>query len=211
MTVKVQWPDGTYSLPRTVQGCPTGWSTGWRYQDNEDNNNANYWQPSNLNSYMNFDLGTDYRTYYCTKTFSGSMSGSTWPRGRYCIARYGGSCPTGFAGGYIYWDDEDRNNANSLQGPIPDGDYGRNTRVQYCCRNDGNPSQGVRLPTTKAFVLYQFGPTCQVVMGMNYPVQLMVHFDDEDSNNENSCSGSHPNGSCGRNNEIYFCYYSPAN
>ena len=208
MTVLVQWPGGTYSLPQAKDGCPPGWSSGWRYQDNEDDDNANSWTPSNMNSYMRVDLGGNYRTYYCTKTSAGSNI-FVWPRGKYCISRYGGSCPDGFFGGSIYWDDEDDNNANRYQSPIPDGDYGSNTRIQYCCRSDAGHSEQMLLPPTEAFILYRYEGACQQVMGMNDPVQLKLHYDDEDSRNNNSCSGNHPD-SCGdRNHDLYLCYYSP--
>ena len=204
----MQWPDGRYSLPQATQGCPTGWSSGWRYQDNEDNNNANSWNPSDLASYMRMELSGNYRTYYCTKTSIGSSGSSAWPRGKYCIARYGGSCPSGFSSGYIYWDDEDSRNTNSKQDPLPDGYYGSDTRVYYCCRSDGSTSVGMSLPTSQPFVLYRYGGTCQTVSGMTVR-ELFVYFDDEDSSNANSCSGSHPEaGSCDSNHDIYFCYYS---
>lgn len=206
ISAEVQWPDGMYSLPQAVQGCPTGWSSGWRFQDNENRDNGNFWRPSNLNSFMRFDTGRNYRTYYCTKTSSGN-SGFVWPRGSYCIARRGGSCPSGFNWGRIDWDDEDYTNDNSRQGRIPDGVYGRTTRINFCCRSDGNPKEGMLLPTNEAFVLYRFGGTCQRVLGMKYPVQLFVHFDDENGYNGNSCHGRHPDGPCGSNHEIYFCYY----
>ena len=82
---------------------------------------------------------------YCTKAFSGT-SEFTWPRGKYCIARYGGSCPSGFYGGHIHWDDEDSGNINGKQDPIPDGNYDRNTRIYYCCRGDGDVNEPMLLP-----------------------------------------------------------------
>ena len=209
MLIAVQWPDGKYSLPQAKSGCPPGWSSGWRYQDDEDDDNHNSWEPPNLGSYMKIGLGANYKTYYCTKTFDGN-SGFVWPRGKYCIARYGGKCPSGFFNGSVYWDDEDHDNTNSYQNPIPDGDYGRNTRVQYCCRSDGDPSKGVFLPPPEEFILYRYEGICQKVLGMKSPVQLKLRFDDADGDdNVNSCSGNHPDGSCGVNHEIYLCFYSP--
>ena len=205
----VQWPDGTYSLPQAAQGCPSGWYSGWRLQDNEDSNNANHWSPADLASYMRMDLDRNYRTYYCTKNFAGNSGSSAWPRGHYCIARYGGSCPSGFFTGSKYWDDEDDSGSlNSKQDPIPDGNYDSNTRIQYCCRSDGSASVGIELPTSQPFVLYRYGGTCQTVNGMIVR-ELHVHFDDEDSDNDNSCSGNYPDdSSCDSNHDMYFCYYS---
>ena len=162
---------------------------------------------------MRIVLGHNYKTYYCTKTFD-SSHGFDWPRGKYCIARYGGSCPSRFFDGYIYWEDEDQGNTNSYQNPIPDGSYGRNTLIHYCCRSDGSGSDEVLLPPTEEFILYRYDGVCQKVKGMNDPVQLKIRFDDEDSDpffneNVNSCSGNHPDCYCGGNHEIYLCYYGP--
>lgn len=41
---------------------------------------------------------------------------------------------TGFAIGSIFWDDEDKNNANGRGGTLPEGNYDGNTRILYCCR-----------------------------------------------------------------------------
>ena len=43
---------------------------------------------------------------------------------------------TGFSSGFIYWDDEDISNGNSHGGALPDGDFGSNTKIYYCCRYD---------------------------------------------------------------------------
>ena len=109
----------------------------------------------------------------------------------------------------MHWDDEDSGNINRKHDPVPDGNYDRNTRINFCCRSDGNVNEPMLLPPNKAFALYRYDGTCQKVLGMHNPVQLFVHFDDEDSRNANSCSGNHPDGPCNRNHELYFCYYRP--
>ncbi len=191
---------------RSSSGCPSGWSPGSIYQDNEDNGNANSYSPSYITSYLTFGTGPNFRTYYCTKTFSNGVG--SWPKGRYCIARFGGNCPSGFHSGFRYWDDEDNNNGNARQGTYPDGIYGRDTRTYYCCRNDGNVHSEIALPSTMPFVLYRYQSTCQRVRGM-YHTDLSIHFDDEDSGNANSCSGvKYPEGSCGRNHNLNLCYYA---
>eukprot|EP00105_Crassostrea_gigas_P009417 XP_011424360.1 PREDICTED: uncharacterized protein LOC105326187 [Crassostrea gigas] len=86
----VGWPCGTYSMITPKSGCPSGWKWGWRYQDNEDTGNVN-----SMTSYHHFNgfFFDDTIHYYCSKTsYSGSGS---WPRGNYCIMRYGSSCPPG--------------------------------------------------------------------------------------------------------------------
>ncbi len=207
ITLEVQWPDGKYSLLQTTSGCPYGWSSGSRKQDNEDNNNKNAWSPWNIYSYLAFTAGKDFTTYYCTKTRNfGSDNAFIWPMGKYCIARYDGSCPTGFYSGYKYWDDEDSNNKNNVRGVIPDGKYDTNTKVEYCCRSDGNAQTEILLPPTKSFALYRFQGICQRVKGMNY-VNLWLHFDDQDASNGNLCKGQYPEGQCD-DQELRMCYYS---
>ena len=210
ISLQVHWPNGKYSMLETTHGCPSGWSSGWRYQDNEDRRNANRWSPSNIASYLKFGTGSNFKTYYCTKTHINLVNDNVfiWPRGRYCIARHGGSCPSHFYSGFRYWDDEDRRNANTKQGVLPDGSYGGNTKTEYCCRSDGNAHAEVLLPPTRPFVLYRYQGTCQKVKGMNNR-SLYIYFDDEDSRNANRCGGHYSDGSCGGNHELHLCYYTP--
>ena len=161
-------------------------------------------------SYTRMNLGPDYRTYYCTRTSTGNTGSPAWPRGHYCIACYGGSCPSGFSSDNIQWDDEDSSNDNAKQGTVPDGFYDIDTNINYCCRSDSSTSIEIELPTSQPFILYRHGGTCQTVRGMTVR-QLHVEFDDEDSNNANEYSGSYPDeSSCDPNHDIYFCYYSPS-
>ena len=207
MIINFQWPRGQFSLLKAASGCPSGMYSGWRHQDNEDDNNENHWRPSDIESCIDLDVGTNLKTYYCTKrTDAGSPS---WPSGTYCIAKHGSDCPNGFLSGYIHWDDEDNNNDNNLMNPVPSGRYDRNTEIDFCCRSDGNHNTPMTLPPTEPFALYRYEGRCQKVNGMNNPIELFVHYDDEDSNNANRCSGNHPGGSCIRNHELYFCYYTP--
>lgn len=39
----------------------------------------------------------------------------------------------GFDEGYIHWDDEN-SNSNSWNGILPNGTYGSDTEIYYCCR-----------------------------------------------------------------------------
>ena len=181
--------------------------SGWRYQDNENDNNENHWRPSDIESCIDLDVGRNLKTYYCTKIVDGGSP--SWPSGTYCIARHGDNCPSGFFSGLIHWDDEDSNNNNNLMNPVPSGRYDRNTEIDFCCRSDGNHDSPMILPPTEPFALYRYGERCQKVLGMNNPIELFLHYDDEDSNNANRCSGNHPGGSCIRNHELYFCYYTP--
>jgi len=48
-------------------------------------------------------------------------------------------------------------------GTLPDGVYNRNTRIFFCCRNDGPASLPIVLPTSAPFYLLKFGDQCQKV------------------------------------------------
>ena len=48
-------------------------------------------------------------------------------------------------------------------GTLPDGVYNRNTRIYFCCRNDGPADLPIVLPTTVPFYLLKFGDQCQQV------------------------------------------------
>ena len=182
-------------------------SVGWRYQDNQDVGNRNTWGPYDCDSCVDIVKKMNTKTYYCTKE---SESGSpSWPNGKYCIAKHGSSCPTGFREGSIYWDDEDNGNDNAIMEPVPSGHYTINTKINFCCRSDGNHNTPITLPPTEPFALYRYHGRCQAVRGMNTPMELFMHTDDEDSNNDNYCRGSHPDASCNNNQKLYYCYYTP--
>ncbi|XP_048743790.2 uncharacterized protein LOC125657178 isoform X1 [Ostrea edulis] len=205
----VKWPRGTYTLVKPKSGCPSGWLQGWRYQDNEDDSNQNrvtyghhfFGISGSSPNYMNVS--------YCTKDLDDCNSEGQWPSGNYCILKHGNTCPIGaFRSGSVFWDDEDNNNINRAGGELPSGSFGRNTRINYCCRNDGSYSTRIRLPKTKPFYLLRYTSYCQRVEGMYFREET-VYTDDEDDNNINSVSGSHPFGpvSGGRNHKLYYCYY----
>ena len=48
-------------------------------------------------------------------------------------------------------------------GTTPDGEYDRNTRINFCCRNDGSATRAIELPTTSPFHLLKSGDQCQKV------------------------------------------------
>ena len=62
-----QWPDGTYALPMPQGGCPSRWSSGYRYQDTEDRRNSNG-KSSGIERKMKVVVGSNIRFYYCVKT-----------------------------------------------------------------------------------------------------------------------------------------------
>ena len=48
-------------------------------------------------------------------------------------------------------------------GTTPDGEYDRNTRIYFCCRNDGSATRAIELPTMSPFHLLKWGDQCQKV------------------------------------------------
>ena len=199
------WPHGTYGFPEPREGCPPGFTTGCRKHDSEDWFNKNkFTNAGKLNGTFSYDI----TICYCVKTSSGSSS-SEWPAGRYCINRVGGICPLGFASGSLFWDDETLVNRNGQYGRLPDGDYGMDTKMYYCCRNDGPTSTAITLPTANSFVLYQhISSRCQEVSGMSSS-NVTVKFDTEDYGNKDQCITPVPfNPNCGdRNHILFMCYY----
>lgn len=218
VAIPVTWPEGTYSLAKPNTGCPTGdfsWYEGWRLQDTETQTPDNAWS---VNNHIAGKLTTGSLTLeYCTKgERKPTQFDRKWPKGDYCIFKYG-SCPEGFSEGYVKWDDEDSLNNNDWQGVLPDGIYNEDTLQKYCCRNDGMPTEAIILPTDKPFYMFQYSrDVCQKVADMQV-TEEWLRWDDEDFKTpSNSEIGKvHPGmefwnqatGSSG--SEIYYCFYAP--
>ena len=210
-TVNISWPYGKYSLLAGKE-CPPGFAHGFIGQDSEDSGNQNAITPS---SPENLRIEVDNEgvtTHYCTKTSNGNANNDGhWPAGKYCIAQYGANCPNGFQSSSILWDDEDNRNRNSKQPTIPktSSDLG-NIKVYYCCRADGNANTEIVLPRFTSFGLLRHGGTCQKVKGMTVSAHK-IKFDDENSGNDDACSGSlaPDDDSCNNDHELWICAYQP--
>ena len=113
---------------------------------------------------------------------------------------------TGFTEGWINWDDEDTNNINKYSGTLPEGNYGRNTKMYFCCRLDGFPTNAIALPTASPFVLMKFGYQCQHVHGMKVREEFF-RWDTEDKNTHNTYGGTIPAGYVSKDIKICYCYY----
>ena len=50
-----------------------------------------------------------------------------------------------------------------ILGTVPDGVYDRNTKIYYCCRDDGHFTTPIVLPTEVPFYLIKKGEHCQQV------------------------------------------------
>ena len=49
-----------------------------------------------------------------------------------------------------------KKNKNSKSGTLPDGEYNRNTKIEFCCRTDANENKPVVLAPQKGAIL----PAC---------------------------------------------------
>jgi len=120
-------------------------------------------------------------------------------------------CPlyhTGFTIGWIKWDDEDSNSRNKYSGTLPQGEYGGDTKMYFCCRSDGFPTNAIVLPNKSPFVLLKFGYQCQHVQDMKVREEFFK-WDCEDSNTYNTRGGTLPAGYVSKDIKIHYCYYDP--
>ena len=87
------WPSGVYGLPTPTSGCPNNsgviWETGSRLQDTENEYSSNAWSTGIqlLGPYERNDMTQNF----CMKTHDEAEG--DWPQGRYCVFKYGPSCP----------------------------------------------------------------------------------------------------------------------
>ncbi|XP_052799350.1 uncharacterized protein LOC128230964 [Mya arenaria] len=207
----VTWPLGKFGLMKAASGCPGNdvhWVQGWRKHDTEDSGAHNYFTPGVNNYLSGYFYTNNIKTNFCIKnTRSVTSYDTNWPKGSYCILKYGGSCPFGFQNGFILWDDEDVNNHNERGGTLPDGEYGSNTKIYYCCRNDGRTSTAISLPTDRPFILMRLTAACQAVYGMGV-TDVFVRWDDDDFINNSGRGGLHPYDDGGsKDHMLHFCYY----
>ncbi|XP_052271513.1 mucin-3A-like isoform X2 [Dreissena polymorpha] len=210
LQIPVTWPRGTYGVMKTTLGCPGSqvtWLQGSRFQDTEDISSKNSFTPDITRFLAGSFASNNIQTEFCIKSQPQvSQYDGDWPRGAYCLLKMG-NCPTGFQVGSIYWDDEGVFNKNKASGTLPDGEFGSNTRIYYCCRNDGRTSSQIILPNDRPFVLLRYGLTCQNVHSMLLK-ELYVYWDDDDLSNSDSASGMHPYDDGGSDNHrLHFCYY----
>jgi len=207
--IPLTWPVGTYGLPKAKSGCPKGtfWHSGTRYHDTEDDGSNNYWSnPYDLAGYIGKD---NMQQKFCMKTRTEtSKYNLPWPKGQYCIYKKG-NCPQGFSYGYIRWDDEDDINKNWVSGQLPNGLYDWNTKIDYCCRDDGYATNAIYLPTDTPFVLLKSGThLCQNVYGANKREEFF-HWDSEDNSPHAEARLKHPflEYVGDRNLKVHYCYY----
>lgn len=88
----------------------------------------------------------------------------SWPEGKYCIYKKGPQCPYGLESGFVIWDDENKDNQDTAGGDLPEGVYGEDTKIFFCCSTTGDWEDPIKLPTDKPFYLFAFESNkCQKV------------------------------------------------
>ncbi|XP_068755958.1 uncharacterized protein [Montipora capricornis] len=207
--IPLTWPFGTYGLPMTKSGCPDGdfWHKGTRYHDTEDDDSDNYWSdPYDLAGKVDKN---NMEQKFCMKTKSKTSEYELpWPKGKYCIYKKG-DCPEGFGNGYVRWDDADGASTNKVTGQLPDGVYDKNTKIFFCCRDDGYTTNVINLSTNAPFVLLKHNThQCQMVNNTKIKEEFF-RWDNEDFIPHNTkAQGKHPFLDIDSNNlKIDYCYY----
>lgn len=215
------WPKGTYGIPAEKSGCPADyidkktsmWTTGSRLHQTEKGSH------SSRNNHL-FGMDGDGERYshvhqrFCMKMTHRSDDKYHFMPGKYCIFKKN-DCPPKFKEGWIYWDDAAPWFSTTIQdvsGTLPDGEYNRNTKIEYCCRNDGVTHEAVFLPPYQPFFLLKFGDTCQEVAGMDVSEEW-INWSGEKSINRDSTGGLHPTIEREENpnpfTKLFYCYYVP--
>ncbi|XP_033103733.1 uncharacterized protein LOC117106479 [Anneissia japonica] len=206
--IPITWPKGAYGLPQPKSGCPLtpqfNWYIGVRKHDTE---NGNSWSADNhfAGPYWQNDMYDNF----CIKTDQVVTEYDwNWPPGEYCIYQRDTACPSGFKTGYIFWDDKN-SDGNTHAGYLPKGTYNENTKIYFCCRDDGFATNPIYLPTESPFYLFPQSHRCQEVNGMKHQTEYF-QFDDENTSNDNQKWGSYPyTGGDYKNHLLYYCYYTP--
>ncbi|XP_066266615.1 uncharacterized protein [Branchiostoma lanceolatum] len=127
-------------------------------------------------------------------------TGSSWPKGSYCILKYGRGCPAGFALGKLGF------LGGTKTGEVPDGSSDGNSIVlEYCCRHDGLASSPIRLPPRPPFYVLRSGGKCQQVEGINVREEWIEYRGD------GSRAGVIPDDDGDFNShKLYYCLFSVA-
>ena len=115
--------------------------------------------------------------------------------------------------GSVTWDDEDTKNNNEKKGTLPDGTYGENTMIKYCCQDEGHWYNAVQLPVDRPFYLLPHNsasfknPKCQLVKWAMSWLEY-IRYDTNDWKNSDELKGSHVFVHSGESLlTMYYCYY----
>lgn len=127
------WQKGTYCLLK-YGNCPTGFSSGYIYWDDEDLNNDN----SKGGTLPDGTYDKNTKIYYCCRHDASHQIPIFLPTDRpFILLRYGNSCQSVHGMQvrdlYVKWDDEDLGNKDSTGGMHPLDDGGSDDhRLHFC-------------------------------------------------------------------------------
>lgn len=206
ITIVRRWPSGIYGLTMADTGCPE--ADDFKFAEGarrHKTGGGNMWAPEAGPHFVEGSYNTNkMEQYFCMKTVE-TPNAFPWASGKYCVFMKGETCPPNFQVGWVYWDED--GDANGIYGEVPNGQYEGNTKIYYCCRDDGYASNELYLPTDKPFYLFPTSHQCQAVNGMEI-IYESFQWDDEDWFNGNDQGGFHPYVEEDSDNTImYFCYY----
>ena len=88
------WPRGTYALLATDSGCPGNNEFELSSRMHVMGEKSHMGKQSHLGGKLQ---GSEFTLNFCVKRFAVPPSGAEgkWTPGKYCIHRYGGTCPKG--------------------------------------------------------------------------------------------------------------------
>lgn len=207
----VKWPRGYWGLTAPKDGCPTNtnqdfpWRFGQRRHDTED---GNEWSVP-LSFYPEY-AKKNMDQSFCMKTTWETSGDDNWPAGSFCVFKARKQeCPVGFYEGWVFWDDRDIFNRNDLSGECPDGEYGEDTLIRYCCRDDGPASNPILLPNEVPFYLLRYGGQCQEVSGMLVSEEWFRWRCNTPWPNTDASASYRPDGEYEKHALVRYCYYVP--
>ncbi|KAL9950254.1 hypothetical protein ACROYT_G042729 [Oculina patagonica] len=187
----------------------TQWQEGWRSQDTNG-----YYSNNKKSAEFHLDGRVDsseVKRSFCIKSSTtGDHNRTDWPPGQYCIYQFV-QCPTGFTSGYVYWDDDDYLNANDASGTLPNGEYGGDTKIYFCCKTDGDKTDPIILPSNSPFFLLAYkSAKCQKVKWTVDNVEW-IKYDTEHWDNKDEAVDWYPHEAGIKHPTIYYCYYRGCN
>lgn len=151
--------------------------------------------------------------HFCMKVNDTPTNDFDWMPGQYCIYRLGIECPKGFQSGFIQWIHKRVYRGSYTNGALPSGESdSTQTKIHFCCRNDGQHNDPIRLPTDMPFYLLQYGEDCQRVESMNN-LHHYFHFMEDESHislTSKRFKAPHPKIDVilfEKGFTLYYCYY----
>ncbi|XP_074643504.1 uncharacterized protein LOC141900487 [Tubulanus polymorphus] len=214
MEFKLKWPRGSYGLPKTKTGCPSGtWEHGSRYMQVS---NRNKWDATIETHWQSDSINRNWiKQHFCMKSESRDSeqeknTNVNWPVGRYCIFKNGEYCPSGFYSSWVRWTGHTH---GKNDGTVPTGSFLTDkTTINFCCKKDGKYTDEIVLPTDKPFYLFQerFAYGCQLVYGMNVTHGSIAWGSKYGDRTTHCESGNGPKCYTNESNlqmRLHYCYY----